>query len=317
MEKHFIPLALDTYFRGNSQEKEFCQLAGAGGNHLVAVTAGGKALGDGKSHRGHVLLTEKTLAPILDEFRKLPENVRKPSLPDPAKATPPRRPVPDPPENGLIIRGYCTYMESTSEGPKKAKRFYYEENPNAWAAETQSDMLWLTEAEWRSLIPEDLKPGQNLEVPEEIQRRLFGTIGIDYMEGSVNALPVSSSNMKITVEGSKADTVTLSISGTAAMGKSPTPGTSKEGRTRGSQLNVIGRIVYDKKKDQITAFDLAGIGNAWGNKMEYTNRAIRLKSPTWRYGIAAELVTTRTPYDLVPPYNLLHYGGGMKYFASK
>ena len=30
--------------------------------------------------------------------------------------------------------------------------------------------------------------------------------------------------------------------------------------------------------------------------------------------IATELVSTRTPYDLTPPYNLLHYGAGMKYF---
>ena len=296
---------------------EFCQKAGAGGNHLVAVTAGGDALGDGKNHRGHVLLTEKTLAPILEEFRKLPDNIRKPSLPDGSKATPPKRPVPSPPANGLIIRGYCTYMEKTPAGPRKAKRFYYEENPNAWAAETQSDMLWLTEAEWRSLIPASLTKGQKLEVSGEIQRRLFSTIGIDYMEGSVNALPVSSSNLTISVEDTKGDTVTLSLAGSATTGKATSPDTNTKDRTRGSQINVIGRLLYDKEKNLITAFDLAGIGNAWGNKMNYTNRAIRLKADNWRYGIAAELVTTRTPYDLVPPYNMLHYGSGMKYFAEK
>jgi hypothetical protein len=37
-----------------------------------------------------------------------------------------------------------------------------------------------------------------ITVPEEIQRRFFSTIGIDYMEGSVNALPLRESTMSIT-----------------------------------------------------------------------------------------------------------------------
>ena len=51
--------------------------------------------------------------------------------------------------------------------------------------------------------------------------------------------------------------------------------------------------------------------------MSYTKRAIRIAESPWRYGIFCELVTEREPRDLVPPYNLLHYGGGMKYFGGK
>ena len=45
--KHFVPLALDTYFRGNSHELEFCNKVQAGGNHLVVATAAGQTLGKG------------------------------------------------------------------------------------------------------------------------------------------------------------------------------------------------------------------------------------------------------------------------------
>ena len=64
--KHFVPLALDTYFRGNSHELEFCQKVRAGGNHLVVASAGGQTLG-----KGQLKLRQKDLeGPLKD--RRLP-----------------------------------------------------------------------------------------------------------------------------------------------------------------------------------------------------------------------------------------------------
>ena len=312
-----MPLALDTYFRGDSHEVEFCRRAGAGGNHLVAVTAGGRRLGEGKGHRGHVRLRERDLAPLLAEYRALPEAERKPALPDPATATPAKRPVPVAPLNGLVVRGYCTYMTVGDRAKtQRAKYFYYKENPDAWAAETQSDMLWLTEAEWRSLIPPELEPGSKHPVAEPIQRRFFSTIGIDYMEGSVNALPVRESAMTLRVAKAEKGGHVLWLEGRGEMGKAYTASSKTEPRTRGCELEVIGRIAVNED-GEITAFDVTGVGEAWGNKMDYTRREIRIPGDRWGYGIACELVATQTPYDRVPPYNLLHYGGGMQYFGQE
>jgi hypothetical protein len=304
---------LDTYFRGNSHELEFCQSAGAGGNHLVAVTAAGHPIGDGNGHRGHVRLLEKDLAPLLTAFRELPDSARKPRLPDPKSATPSKRPVPKAPTNGLVVRGYCTYLKTDERGKaQRAKRLYYQQNPDAWAAETQNDMLWLTEAEWRSLIPKIGATGTEIIVPKEIQRRFFSTIGIDYMEGSVNALPLRESTMTVTFE----KTGQLRIDGYGKMGKAYTDESKKDPRTRGCELSVSGRIHYDPDKNKITAFKLVGIGEAWGNKMEYTRREIGIPGPRWKYGIACELVTGTAPDDLLPPYNMLHYGGKTKYYGE-
>lgn len=304
---------MDTYFRGNSHEVEFCQSAGAGGNHLVAVTASGQAIVDGKENRGHVRLLEKDLAPLLTAFRVLPEGTRKPKLPDPKSATPAKRPVPKASKNGLVVRGYCTYLKTDERGKaQRAKRLYYQQNPDAWAAETQNDMLWLTEAEWRSLIPKISTAGTEIIVPEEIQRRFFSTIGIDYMEGSVNALPLRKSTMTITVEKPGQ----LRIEGSGKMGEAYTDQSKTDPRTRGCELQVTGRIDYDPEQKKITAFDLVGIGEAWGNKMEYTRREIGIPGTRWKYGIACELVTGTAPNDLIPPYNMLHYGGMMNYFAG-
>jgi hypothetical protein len=202
--------------------------------------------------------------------------------------------------------------------PGRAMQFYYKENPDAWAAETQSDMLWLTESEWRSLIPRELESGARVEVSGPIRRRFFGTIGIDYLEGSVNALPVRESSLVITVRGRVSDErYDLRVEGFGRMGKPRTPTSADEPHTRGCDVRVIGRITFDARRRRIEAFDLAGVGEAWGNKMEYTQREIRIPGSTWMYGIACELVTGQSPYDRIPPYNMLHYGGGMDYFAEK
>lgn len=310
---HFVPVALDTYFRGNSQEVEFCKKIGAGGNHLVAATAGGKRLGANLKNR--LFMREKELQPVLEEFRALPREERQADIGDPGLATPSKRPVPDPPVGGLVIRGYCTYLKSgTGQRPVRARNFYYQKNPNRWAAETQSDMLWLTKQEWQSLLPKDIKVGATLEVAKEIRRRFFSTIGIDYMEGSVNALPPRETKMTITVTKTQGTTVSLKLTGHGKMGKVFSETEKENPRSRGSSLRVTGNLSYDTRKAAFTRFDIVGIGKAWGNKMEYTRRAISITDYPWMYGIACELVSGNSAIDLIPPYNLLHYGGRVPYF---
>lgn len=277
------------------------------------MTAAGNPIGDGKGNRGHVRLLEKDLAPLLGLFRALPESARKPELPNPELAIPAKRPVPKSPKNGLVVRAYCTYLKTDEDGKaQRAKRFYYEQNPDAWAAETQNDMLWLTEEEWRSLLPQNRAPGKKIEVPKEIQGRFFSTIGIDYMEGSVNALPLRESTLTLTVE--KAGQ--LRVDGYGKMGEPYTKESGEGPRTRGCELQVGGYLHYDPDQSTIIAVKMIGTGEAWGNKMEYTRRAIGIAEPRWGYGIACELVTGTAPEDLIPPYNMLHYVGKMKYFGK-
>ena len=306
-------MALDTYFRGNSQEVAFCKAAGAGGNELVAVTASGRRLAE----ESDLKLRAAELAPALAAFHALPETERKPKLEDPAKAIPPERPVPEPPAGGLVVRGFCAYTTKVENGKAaRVRQFYYKENPDAWAAETQNDMLWLTEAEWKSLIPADAKPGTVSEVAAPIQDRFFSTIGIDYMEGSVNSLPVRSATMTLTVTESDARGVTLRLDGYGHMGKPFTEHDRTKPNSRGCEIRVLGWVHYDAGTRKIDRFDVAGSGQAWGHKMEYTRREIRIADYPWTYGIACELVTATRDMDRIPPYNLLHYGSAGPYFKK-
>jgi len=311
--KHFIPVALDTYFRGSSDELEFCEKIGAGGNHIATGTAGGRRLGQEADLR----LRERELSRVLDEFLALPEGERMPALPSTEGSRPPDRPVPRPPPGGTVLRGYCAYLERDESGKLvRAKRFYYEENPDRWAAETQSDTLWLTPEETRSLVPPEPRVGSRVEAPSRVQKRLFGTVGIDYMEGSVNSLRVRESSLTLRVEAATEGSIELRIEGAAKLGKPHDEASRKEPRSRGSEVRIIGRASYDRAKGAFTRFDLVGAGKAWGCKMDYVDREIRIREHPWWYGVACELVAGSTPLDRIPPYNMLHYGEAGKYFEE-
>jgi hypothetical protein len=309
--KYFVPLALDTYFRGNSHELEFCNKVRAGGNHVVVTSAAGQALG-----KGDLKLRRQELEPTLREFGELSKEQRMPTIADPATAQAPKRPVPQPPANGLILRGYCTYLrQDETKQLVRSTEFYYRQNPDRWKVETQSDLLWLTEAEWKSLIPAEAKPGERIEVAQPIQKRFYSTIGIDFMEGSVNALPTRKSTMSLTVEKVDDRTMVLRLNGYGHLGKEFDVKLRSEPNSRGSELRILGTVHYDRKKKAITRFDVVGVGQAWGNKMDYVNREVRLDQYPWMYGIACELVTGDSPQDRIPPYNMLHYNSTGPYFG--
>ncbi len=312
--QHFVPLAMDTYFRGNSDEVEFCRQVHAGGNHLVAATAGGKPLGTDR----HLRLCERELAGVLAEFRKLPAADRQPEITVAADVTKAARETPQPPPGGLIVRGYCTYLEPGEDGkPVRSTVYYYKQNPDRWAVETQSDMFWLTADERKSLVPGDPRPGDVIQVGAAIQRRFFSTIGIDYMEGSVNSLPTRDSILTVTVERVDAGGITLRLDGYGRMGEPFDEKLRDEAATRGCEIRVLGQLHCDAAAN-FDRFDIVGVGKAWGNKMNYTRREMSVEGYPWMYGIACELVVGDSPIDRIPPYNLLHYNGsGTSYFSDK
>jgi hypothetical protein len=272
--KHFVPLALDTYFRGNSHELEFCTKVRAGGNHLVVATAAGQALG-----KGDPRLRQKDLEGTLKEFAALPGEQRMPAIADPTTAEPPKRAVPRPPTNGLILPGHCTYLRHDDKKTLvRSTEFYYKQNPDRWKVETQSDLLWLTESESKSLIPANLKPGDRQEVAGPIQKRFYSTIGIDYMEGSVSALPTRKFTMSLAVDKVDDDVLVLRLEGHAHLGNEfdGKPGTEAKGR--GSELRLLGAVHYDRGKLAMTRFDAVGVGRAWG-RLRPVRRSARSCSP--------------------------------------
>ena len=112
--------------------------------------------------------------------------------------------------------------------------------------------------------------------------------------------------------GVDGDLVKLWLEGRGEMGVAFEEHDPEAPRSRGCRVRVEGTVEWDRGRGAFVRFDVAGAGEAWGNKMEYVRREISLPPAPWPYGVAFELVDGDAPEDRLPPYNLLHYGGGPK-----
>jgi hypothetical protein len=123
--------------------------------------------------------------------------------------------------------------------------------------------------------------------------------------------------MALTVRRVDDRVVVLRLDGHAQPGKEPDERLRSRPNSRGCELRVIGAVHYDRRKRVVSRFGVAGVGRAWGNKMNDVRREVRLDQYPWPYGTACELVTGDAPQDRIPPYNLLHYNSAGPYFGSR
>lgn len=301
---------MDSYYRGDKATTEFAKKLRAGGNDLVAATASGKLLAPKIKMR----LQRQHLALAVREFNRLPNSDRQPKL-DPIDSNA-RNSLPELPKNGLILRGHCTYLKESRKGQiQRANLYYYEENPDRWPAETQSDTLWMKEHEWKSLIPSQPKEGDKLQVPQGLQNRFFGTLGIEYMEGSVRSMLPTNSRMTLTVVAETPKFVKFRLEGEATMGKRYVPQSRDKPDSRGCRVRILGFVKYDNLNNKITRFDVVGLGKAWG-QLGNGQSEVRKHQHPWTYGIVWEAVRGETAFERIPPYNLLHYAS-FPYWGKK
>ena len=122
--------------------------------------------------------------------------------------------------------------------------------------------------------------------------------------------------MTLTVERATSDAIAMRLDGYGRMGNEFDEELRKAKNSRGCEIRVLGSVNYNRRADLIDRFDIVGVGEAWGNKMDYVQREVRVEPYPWLYGIACELVRGDSPIDRIPPYNMLHYGGPEPYFGK-
>src|SRR5262249_14845171 len=137
----------------------------AGHNGYLVVTAAGKQLSK------HVYLDE-AIRGALAEWARLPEEERKPKFPTGLPKVANMSSPPAPPKNGLILKSYIRALQrDPGDGQLiRTDKMTVADGSYNYAAEPQLDHVWLTEKEWRSLLPET-KVGATREVPNDIVDR--------------------------------------------------------------------------------------------------------------------------------------------------
>ena len=139
-------------------------------------------------------------------------------------------------------------------------------------------------AERKSLIPANPKPGDRQEVAEAIRKRFYSTIGIDYMEGSVSALPTRKSTMSLTVDEGGRQRWCCAWKGTRIWARISTEAPPRGQAAAASCACSAHALRPQKTGDH--AFRRRRRRPAGGRTNE-----IRLDQYPWMYGIACELVT--------------------------
>lgn len=228
----------------------------------------------------------------LAEWKKLPEEKRKPGAVDVGKqdkvdAQYSRKP----PEKGLILNVHTRILDKTGSGDLCKGTC-----SSQGADQSARDHMWLTEAEWQGLIPANAKKDDKAALSKAVAERIARFHLVDNTRGeppSWKRDEVRKCEMTLTVEDASEERITLRLDGSALLATNA----KLDKATRGYDAQLLGYISYDVKKKAIDRFDLAALGNHWGEAI-YTQGARAGKTP---FGVAFRLAKGDQPGDKVPP----------------
>ena len=298
----YVPVACDDWYQRRRQDAEgkFFREVSDQGPHggqtgtrqgIYLLTAGGKLLGY-KNAGQNADVMRKVLRDGLAKWAKLPEALRKPGavvVGDPGKLD--GGYTRKPPPGGLIVNVHARALERQSAGGVADAVCKVGDGDEA-----SRDHLWLTEAEWRSLVPTDARVGDKRPVPAPIARRILRFHLIDNLRGEPplwSAEEVRASEMTLAVQEQTPGQVLLRMEGKALLATAADVARAE----RGYDAALLGYVRYDRAADRIDRFDVVALGEHWGQG-RYTQGARPGRQPL---GIAFELTRGDKPGDAVPP----------------
>ncbi len=158
-------------------------------------------------------------------------------------------------------------------------------------SEAQPDFMWLTEAEWKSLVPANPKKGDQFAVPAPLTKRIF-VLHLDpnrlVGEPDQNAI-VRSGELKLTVEDISSSSVRLRLAGSALL-RVDFETAQKTGQ-EGEEARLVGFLDYDLQKKSFTRFDIVAIGDTYGLLSPGLGHLLYSRPDRSPYGVAFELVS--------------------------
>lgn len=250
-------------------------------NEHAVVTPGGKLL-SGDPAEG---LARWNLLPA-DERKQLPDFGAYDDKADPA-----------PPPGGLVLRVFERPLERTADGAFKPYR-----HPKAHLSQDAGrDFLWMTEAEWRSLVPADPKKGDRVAVPAAIVDRICRRYLIDLVRIGGEGGPRSRENvvaqeLSLTVEDVTPDTLRLRLDGSASYTTRGEEHGVQSPDGRRDDFTLRGSLDYDRKGKVFRRFDVVALSDT-GHYDQIGERLVPL-------GVAFELTDAKLPADRVRPHSL-------------
>jgi hypothetical protein len=188
-----------------------------------------------------------------------------------------------------------------------------------------TEYMWLTEAEWKPLIPTKPTKGEKLEVAPAIVERMarFHLTPRRAMtsEGGILAKKdVKTAKLTLTVEEVTPKRIRLGLAGLIHTGTKydAEKATTPNGPLGfGFEAPLQGVLEYDREKKAIVRFDIVALGSVWGRWGDANGKSLFSERPgSTPFGFAFELATGRSPTGRIPPGgNSAYVSGRSAYFA--
>lgn len=204
-----------------------------------------------------------------------------------------------PPTGGLFLRSITRDLpRDTAAKPTNLKA-------------NNVDHVWIKRDEMLAMIPDDPSVGQRIAMPKIVAERLARLHLIDTVRGETS--PFSENEIKIDDVGLKVmkatdDSIKFVIYGRSSANKFPTQKTNpftgfKISQDMGNELVWSGAVVFDRKQQQFSRFDLLAVGERWGGSL-YNFRDKDLgRAPI---GFAFQIIENVDDAP-TPPHFLSHY----------
>lgn len=310
--KDFVAVTADDWYQRRRADAEgrFWKLvsdqgprknsSGATRQGIYCFTADGTLLTYRNHHDPAVVRAELNKA--LRTFGQLPAERRKPgAVKLEERGREDQRYTRTLPTNGLIVNVFTRILD------RKDGAFCKGTCQRTGGDFPARDHLWLTESEWKALVPAEVKKGATFAMPAAVVERIARYHLVDNTRGEPphwQHEQVRARKMTLTVEEVTPALVRLRLDGKALLASSADP---KEAE-RGFDVSLLGHIHYDRDKKAIVRFDVVAVGDHWGAG-PYTGGARPGRSPL---GIVFELARGDQAADRVPPQaarNLNEYLG--------
>lgn len=323
IRKNFVAASVPTWTcRLPGPEGDFLRGAGIGkqwvtsSGYMNCVSASGKLLG------------RAPCAEVLENFLELPESERKPGavpVPDLKQS---EAVIPAPPEGGIVLRVHARFLSRSTDGQLRhaqASDFpLMRDKPNVvrnWQKFLQpnTEYMWLTRAEWQSLVPANPAIGQKVVVASVISERmarfhLTPQRATTSEGGIISRRSVKTAQLELVVEAASAEHIHMNLRGFVHWGSDydASKATTPDGPLRqGFDTPLHGRLEYDRKKQAFTRIDIVAPGHVWGRWGDANGRSMYVERPgRVPFGFAFELATGSSPSDRIPP------GGNGRYVSD-
>jgi hypothetical protein len=299
--------------RTDGPEGEFLRGAGidriwvTSSGYMTCVSASGKLLGRMASPK------------VLEAFRKLPEAERKPGAVRVPDLKPSERVIPSPPAGGLVLKVHARFLSRDDRGglrhargtdfplmegdPKVIRRWQKFLQPN-------TEYMWLTEKEWRSLVPARPMEGAKVAVDPAIAERmarfhLYPKRSMTSEGFGLRRKAVKKAELTLVVQDVTPARIRMALKGFVHTGTNfdKAKATTPNGPLAyGFETPLAGILEYDRKKGAFKRFDIVAPGEVWGRWGDANNKSLPVERPGRSpFGFAFELARGDSPSDRLPP----------------